>query len=112
MPPGLLSQPAQTPSTPTSAATPVRDDVQSGTMVDADAAAGVKRGASRSPGAAKAIAALRALKHQREGSPSKGMNPNANAFQPLAAAAQSGQQIGDAANFMGTFKFYPAGVLT
>ena len=62
-----------------------------------------KRGASRSPGAAKAIAALRALKHQREGSPSKGMNPNANAFQPLAAAAQSGQQIGDAANFMGNF---------
>ena len=67
-------------------------------------AAGGKRGAPLSPAAAKAPSAVRALpKKGREGSPEKGLNPSATAFQPLAAAEQSGQQIGAAANFMRTF---------
>ena len=67
-------------------------------------AAGGKRGAPPSPAAAQAIAATRALpKKGREGSPEKGLNPNAIAFQSLASAEQSGQQVDDAANFMGTF---------
>ncbi|MDC0526089.1 hypothetical protein OAO87_03725 [bacterium] len=52
----------------------------------------------------QAIAAIRALpKKGREGSPEKGLNPNAIAFQSIASAEQSGQHIDDAANFMGTF---------
>ena len=71
-------------------------------MVDSDVAAGAKRGASMSPGAVKAITALRAMKTARELSPAKGMNPNASAFHPQASAEQSAQQIGDAA-FARTF---------
>ena len=65
--------------------------------------AGGKRQTPLSPDAAKAIAATRASKNQREGSPLKGLNPTAIAFQPKAAGAHSEQQIGDAANFMATF---------
>ncbi|MDC0525614.1 hypothetical protein OAO87_01350 [bacterium] len=42
-------------------------------------------------------------KTMREGSPTRGMNPDALAFQPTAVAAQSGQQFGDAASFTRTF---------
>jgi hypothetical protein len=63
--------------------------------------AGGKRGAPVSPTAAK-LAALCALKHMREDSPTKGMNSNALVFQPTASCEQSVQQIGDAA-FTRTF---------
>ena len=65
-------------------------------------AAGGKRQMPLSPDVAKAIAAARAQKNQREGSPLKGLNPTALAFHPSAAAEQSVQQIGDAA-FTRTF---------
>ena len=66
--------------------------------------AGGKRGETPSPAAAQVIAASRALpKKGREFSPTKGLNPSALTFQPSAAADQSGQQIGDAANFTRTF---------
>ena len=67
-------------------------------------AAGGKRGAPPSPAAAKSLAAVQALpKKGREVSPTKGLNPTAMAFQPSAAAGQSEQQIGDAADFTRTF---------
>ena len=66
--------------------------------------AGGKRQTPLSPDAAPAIAAIRAQKNQREGSPLKGLNPTAIAFHPSAAAEQSGQQIGQSdAAFTRTF---------
>ena len=107
-PPGLPQPPLQVASsTPTSMAAADADKNSEG-MDDMQVfhfAAGGKRGAPRSPAAAKAIAAIRALnvKHAREGSPTKGMNPDAQAFHPPAAAAQSERHFGDAADFMRTF---------
>ena len=108
LPPGLLPQPMpSTSSTPTSAAASAKSAQQPESMDDTHVfhfAAGGKRGAPLSPAAAKATTAVRALpKKGREGSPEKGLNPSAAAFQPTAAAEQSGQQIGAAANFTRTF---------
>ena len=105
--PGLHLLPmSSAPATSTPAAAPAADE-QPERMDDKPVfhfAAGGKRSMPLSPDPAKAMAALRALKNQREGSPQKGLNPTATAFQPSAAATQDGQQIDDAANFTRTFR--------
>ena len=102
-PPGLLSVPTPLISSTPTSTIPSAADKQPERMDDTGVishAAGGKRGAPLSPTAAK-IAALCA-KHMREGSPTKGTNPDALAFQPTASSGQSVQQIGDAA-FTRTF---------
>ena len=67
----LLPQPTPyTSSTPTSTAASAGEQ-QDERMVDSDAAAGAKRGAAMSPGAVKAITALRAMRPRASSLPRK-----------------------------------------